>query len=166
VKGEDELTTRADFTPDEWSRLVQLPRWVVAAASASQRDTPHRTNVEIEAGLLASAHGRDTGNTFVAEVGEELMQVFDNRSTVNAIEFTDVEAGIGAVLDQSSAAMRLIGAKGAAVDAAAYRGWLLGITDVVIKAARTGDFMGFGGVLVTESEHRFRDRLAEALQTA
>jgi hypothetical protein len=157
------LTTRADFTPDEWSRLVQLPRWVVAAASAAQRDTPHRTNVEIEAGLLASAHGRDTGNAFVAEVSEELLHVFDNRSTVNAIGFTDVEAGIAAVLDQSATAMRLLSAKATPADAAAYRAWLLSITDIVIKAARTGDFMGFGGVLVTESEHAFRDRLATAL---
>ena len=142
---------------------MQLPRWVVAAASAAQRDTPHRTNVEIEAGLLASAHGRDSGNAFVAEVSEELLHVFDNRSTVNAIVFDNVEAGISAVLDQSSTAIGLLTAKAAPTDSAAYRAWLLAITDVVIKAARTGDFMGFGGVLVTESEHRFRERLAAAL---
>jgi hypothetical protein len=35
---------------------------------------------------------------------------------------------------------------------------------VVIAAARSNDFLGFGGQLVTESEQRFRDRLALVFQ--
>jgi hypothetical protein len=158
------VTTRADFAKDEWDRLVQLPRWVVAAASAAQRDLPHRTNIEIEAGLIASAQGRETGNTFLAEVGADTLRIFDDRSTVSAIEFSDVASGIAAVLERVGGVNQMLGAKVDPADAAAYRRWLLAITDVVISAARTGDILGFGGQLVTASEHRFRDRLAAVLQ--
>ena len=62
------MTTKAEFTTDEWDSLVQLPRWVCAAASAAQRDLAYRTKAEVEVGLLSSAHGRNMGNAFLAEV--------------------------------------------------------------------------------------------------
>jgi hypothetical protein len=158
------VTTRSAFAKDEWDRLVQLPRWVVAAASASQRDLSYRTNIEIEAGLIASARGRDTGNAFVAEVGSDTLRIFDDRSTVSAIEFKNTESGIATVLDRVGGVNQMLSAKADPADATAYRSWLLAITDVVISAARTGDILGFGGQLVTASEHRFRDRLAHVLQ--
>jgi hypothetical protein len=163
VGGEDVVTTRADFAADEWERLVQLPRWVVAAASAAQRDLPYRTNIEIEAGLISSAQGREAGNAFVAEVAEATLEIFDSRSTRFAIDFTDRDAGILATLEQAAGVHEMLKSKVGADDANAYRRWLLAITDVVISAARSGDFLGFGGQLVTESEHRFRDRLADTL---
>jgi hypothetical protein len=52
------MTTRADFASEEWDHVVQLPRWVVAAASAAQHDIAYRTNHEIESGFVASANGR------------------------------------------------------------------------------------------------------------
>jgi hypothetical protein len=159
------VTTRSAFAKDEWDRLVQLPRWVVAAASAAQRDLPYRTNIEIEAGLIASARGRDTGNAFVAEVGSDTLRIFDDRSTVSAIEFKDTASGIATVLDRVGGVNQMLGAKADPADATAYRSWLLAITDVVISAARTGDILGFGGQLVTASEHRFRDRLAHVLRS-
>jgi hypothetical protein len=157
------VTTPAAFAHDEWDSLVQLPRWVVAAASAAQYDRPHKTNVEVEVGLLASAHGRDTGNAFVAAVAEQTLRIFDDRATVAAIEFRDVPAGIATVLERAAAVNALLRDKADATDASAYRAWLLTITDRVIAAVRTGDFMGVGGELVTASEHRFRDQLAGVL---
>jgi hypothetical protein len=157
------VTTRDAFAHEEWDSLVQLPRWVVAAASAAQYDRPHKTNVEVEVGLLASAHGRDTGNAFVAAVAEQTLRIFDDRATVAGIEFRDTGAGIATVLDRVAAVNAVLRTRAEAADAAAYRAWLLSITDRVIEAVRTGDFMGVGGELVTESEHRFRDQLAEVL---
>ncbi len=71
---------------------MQLPRWVVAAASAAQHDLAYRTNHEVEAGFVASAHGRDTGNAFVTEVAGECMRIFDNRGVIAGTDFTDRDA--------------------------------------------------------------------------
>jgi hypothetical protein len=158
------MTTKADFAKEEWDSLVQLPRWVVAAASAAQRDLPHRTNAEVEAGLIASARGRETGNTFLAEVGADTLRIFDSMQTVHAIEFDDHEAGIATVLQRATDVNSVLGTRATPADAQAYRDWLLAVTDVVIAAARSHDFLGFGGQRITAAEQQFRDRLAAALQ--
>lgn len=158
------MTTKANFAGDEWELVVQLPRWVVAAASAAQHDLAYRTNHEVEAGFVASAHGRQSGNDFVTEVANECMRIFDNRGVVAGTDFTDRNAGIDAVLEKVGAVNRLVTAKADADDVTAYRKWLVAITDVVISAARSGDFLGFGGQMVTASEHSFRDRLVLTLQ--
>jgi hypothetical protein len=158
------VTTKADLAKDEWDRLVQLPRWVVAAASAAQHDLAYRTNIEVEAGLIASARGRDTGNAFLAEIAAETLRIFDDRSLVKSIDLTDRQAGIAGVLDLVGAANELLDAKVDRGDAMAFKRWLLAITDVVISAARSGDILGFGGKLITESEQDFRDRLAVVLR--
>jgi hypothetical protein len=157
------VTTKADFAQDEWDRLVRLPRLVVAAASAAQRDIAYRTTAEVEAGLVASARGRESRNAFVAAVAAEALRVFDDRSTLDGVSFADVESGIIAVLDRAAEANDTLREKASPADAAAYRAWLVKVADVVVSAARTGGFLGFGGRRVTEAERRFRDRLAAVL---
>jgi hypothetical protein len=145
--------------------LVQLPRWIVAGASQAQRDLPHRTTIEVEAGLIASAQGRDLGNAFVTEVAEATLRFFDNRATIAAIEFSDRAAGLSSVLEQARTANQVLKSKADVMDAMAYRRWLLSIADTVISAARTGDFLGIGGKVVTAKEQSFRDRLVLVLQS-
>jgi hypothetical protein len=157
------MTHRADFSPDEWELVVQTPRWVVAAASAAQHDVGYRTNHEIEQGFVATAHGRDTGNAFVTEVAAETLKVFDNRAVVGSTDFHDRAAGLDAVLAKVAAVATLLADRADPDDAGAYRRWLVEIADVVIRAARSKDFMGFGGQLVTEAESDFRDRLVATL---
>jgi hypothetical protein len=159
------VTTRADFTDEEWDRLVQLPRWVVAAASAAQRDTAYRTNIEMEAGYLASAKGRESENAFVAEVAADAMRIFDNKATVKAIEFSDRAGAIVSVLEQVRETNQMLKDRAHVSDAMAYRRWLLTLTDIVISAARTGGFLGFGGEVITSNEMLFRDRIVLALQS-
>lgn len=158
------MTTRADFAGDEWNRIVRLPRLVVAAASAAQRDVAYRTNIEVEAGLVASAKGRESSNKFVAEVAAETLRVFDDRSTLEGVDFAKPEVGIEAVLTRAAAVNEILKANADPADAAMYRRWLLKITEVVISAARTGGLLGFFGRRVTDSEKRFRDRLTATLQ--
>ena len=165
VEGEAEVTTKVDFTSDEWDLLVQLPRWVVAAASAAQHDLAYRTHMEMEAGFIASAKGGELGNAFVAEVTADTMRIFDTPATARAIEFRDRTAALVAVLDRVRTANQVLKDKAAIADGMAYRRWLLAITDIVISAAKTGGFLGFGGELVTTSERAFRDRLVLALQS-
>jgi hypothetical protein len=158
------MTTRADFAAEEWNLVVQTPRWVVAAASAAQQDLAYRTNHEIEQGFCATANGRHIGNEFVTEVAGETMKIFDSRTVVGATDFADRAAGIDAVLDKVAAVVRLLTDKAAPEDAKAYRRWLVDIADVVIRAARSHDFLGIGGEVVTRSERSFRDRLVLTLQ--
>lgn len=158
------MTSKADFAESEWDLLVQTPRWVVAAASAAQQDRAYRTNHEIEQGFVATAHGRQTGNAFVTEVAAETLKIFDSRTVVTPNDFADPAAGIAATLAKVEAVARMLAIKAPGADAQAYGDWLVEITDVVIRAARSNDFLGLGGELVTKAERDFRDRLVQALQ--
>jgi hypothetical protein len=115
------VTTRRDFDADEWEVIVAAPRWVVAAASAAQRDVGYRTEREIEMGLVASAQGQTDPNPFVAEVAHETVLAFASRDIVGATDFHDREAGISAVLDRVAAVVAILGAKAEPADAHAYR---------------------------------------------
>jgi len=159
------VTTRAGFAAEEWDLVVRLPRWIVAAASAAQQDLRYRTNIEVEAGFIAAADGREIGNAFVTEVALQTMRIYDDRSGLHAIEFDDRETGIKSVLERARVVNTLLKEKVEVGDAMAYRRWLLTINDVVISAARSGDFLGFGGTMVTAAELRFRDRLVLVLQS-
>jgi hypothetical protein len=156
------MTSRADFTDEEWDLVVAAPRWVVAAASAAQRDLAYRTDHEIEQGFVATAHGRCAGNDFVTAVAAETMKIFDSRTFV--ADFEDRSAGLDATVNRVAAVVELLAARASAEDAKAYRKWLVEIADVVIRAARSHDILGFGGELVTASERGFRDRLVLTLQ--
>ena len=157
--------TRAKFSDDEWDLMVRLPRWIVAAASAAQQDLAYRTTIEVEAGFIAAADGREVGNAFVTEVAGQTMKIYDNGSALEGIEFTDRDSGIISVLDQVRGVNQMLKERVDIADAMAYRRWLLSVADVVISAARSGDFLGLGGQRVTASEHRFRDRLLAVLQS-
>lgn len=163
------MTSRDSFSDDEWDLVIRTPRWVVAAASAAQRDVAYRTENEVEAGYVATAKGQFSGNAFITQVAAETMMIFDRPAgdALDRLASAAPEqraAGLDAVLDAVAAVHRLLAQKADAADAKVYRRWLVEITDVVITAARSKDILGFGGQLVTAAEQGFRDRLVLALQ--
>ncbi|MGE5830118.1 MAG: hypothetical protein ACM30G_17415, partial [Micromonosporaceae bacterium] len=117
-----------------------------------------------DGGLMHLGHARGWGNGILVGLGRDLVVDFEQPDP-GVIDFRDKEAGITRVLERVKAANELLTAVADRADAAAYREWLLGVTDVVIRAARTGDVFGIGGVLVTELEWRFRDELVQVFST-
>ena len=153
------MTVQGLFTPDEWDQILETPRWMVAAASAAQRDTARRTEHERQQGFIAIAHGRDLGSPLVSEVVEEYLA---SRRRVD-LDFADRDAGLAATLDRVAATLHVLMIKAAPGDARAYAGWLADITDAVIAAAPSGSI---GGPLVTTAEMAFRGRLRDTIKAA
>jgi hypothetical protein len=162
------VTDRSAFDQAQWKLLVQLPRWVAQAASAAEHDSPRQTAEEEEAGLLAIADGRTSSSALVAQIATELVEVYDEQQrpdpTAPTIDPHHPEAGLADVLDRARQGAALMIATAEPVEAAAYRRWLLAITDTVIGASRSGGVLGLGGQSVSENERRFREQLARALE--
>ena len=161
------MTEKSAFDQAQWRLLVQLPRWVAQAASAAERDSAHQTAQEEEAGLLAIADGRTSGSPLVARIATELVEVYDEQKpdpTAPKIDVHHPEAGLADVLERARQGAATMLATAEPTEAAAYRRWLLAITDTVIGAARSGGVMGMGGQSVSENERRFREQLARALE--
>jgi hypothetical protein len=163
---EQSAYTQLGFSDDEWGLLVGLPHAVLTAASAAENDSTRRTMAEGAAGHEAISAGRESASPLVAAVAVELLSRVGDPETgeeLPVIEPADPSAMIGDVLDRARAAAALLAARVDEGEAGAYKHWLVSIAEQVVTAAPSGGLLGLGGEQVTESERRFRDRLASAL---
>ncbi|MCW3817503.1 hypothetical protein ONA91_23910 [Micromonospora sp. DR5-3] len=154
------------FSDEEWGLLVGLPQSVLTAASAAESDGSRRTMAENAAGLESIAAGRESASPLVAAVaGEVVSRVGDPETGAELpmIETADPQALIDDVLARAAQASALLAGKVDEGQAGAYRHWLVEIAEQVVGAAASGGLLGLGGEVVSDSERRFRDRLAQVL---
>ncbi|MEU3453639.1 hypothetical protein ABZ671_08555 [Micromonospora sp. NPDC006766] len=154
------------FSDEEWGLLAGLPQAVLAAASAAESDGTRRTMAENAAGLAAIAAGRESASPLVAAVaGEVVSRVGDPEAGAELplIAPADPPALLDDVLARAGQACALLATKVDEGQAGAYRHWLVEIAEQVVGAAASGGILGLGGDLVSDSERRFRDRLAQVL---
>ena len=158
--------TEFGFSDGEWGLLAGLPQSVLTAASAAESDGARRTMAENAAGLDAIAAGRESASPLVAAVaGEVVTRVGDPEAgeELPVIEPADPGAMISDVLARARTASVLLARKVDEGEAGAYKHWLVSIAEQVVSASASGGILGIGGDVVTESERRFRDKLAEVL---
>lgn len=154
------------FSDEEWGLLVGLPQSVLTAASAAESDGTRRTRAENAAGLETVSAGRESASPLVAAVAREIVtRVGDPEAgeELPVIEPADPRAMIDDVLARAKAAAALLAQRVDEGQAGAYKHWLVEIADQVVGAASTGGILGLGGDVVSPSERRFRDRLAQVL---
>jgi len=121
--------------------------------------------IETEAGFLSVAEGRTLGSDLVKDIAQDTMGIFDEKRGLPesaGITFDDVDGGMEAVIERAQAALGLMQDR-APDDAAAYRRWMLAISDTVIAAARSHGVLGMGGTYVTDLEKGFDHRLERGL---
>jgi hypothetical protein len=158
------VAARSEFTAEERNLLVRLPRWVVGAANAVHPEGAARTRQKVENGFLSVANGRNLGNQLVKELADGALKVYDDDPSTSGID-VGTQAGIDLVIGYAQTAMLILRAKADEDDAAAYRRWLLDVTDFVITDVRH-ERIGFGSVHIHPDEKQFRDRLADATRPA
>ena len=160
------MTSQTVYSDVEWGLLVGLPQSVVVAVTSAEADGGRRTQAEGLAGIEAIAAGRDSGSALVHDVATEVVAQTGDPERGEApppIEFTDRAAGLAGVLDRAREASKLLSAKAAPGEAAAYRHWLMTIAEQVAAAAKSGGFLGIGGDRVSPAERKFLDDLAAVL---
>lgn len=165
------MTTRTDFTPEQWQALRSAPQLVALATAAAGRS-----------GLLGSlSEGMATASSIATAVRGDhplLKEVFDkDEIRVSQQEIREMIKGVSdkAMLntrlqdfaaDKIKLAVAALTAKGATADAEAYRKLLGGIADKVANASKEGGLLGFGGERVSEGERVFITKLHDLLGTA
>ncbi|MFG1917257.1 hypothetical protein [Micromonospora sp. NPDC048898] len=154
------------FSDGEWGLLVGLPQSVLTAASAAESDGTRRTMAETAAGLETISAGRESASPLVAAVAGEIVTRVGDPDTgeeLPAIAPADPAAYIDDVLLRAGEAAALLAARVDEGEAGAYKHWLVKIAEQVVGAASSGGLLGIGGEAVSDSERRFRDRLAHVL---
>jgi hypothetical protein len=159
------MTSKADFTDEEWPRLKRAPFVAGMAISLADPGGPIEAVKETSATLKtvrAAASGGRSG--LVGELASEVVEDAGHRKNPLGGFKPGNAANAGVeILEELREVNRIVSEKATPEDAAAVREWLLEAAQAAANAAKEGGFMGFHAERVSEGEQRMLDSLNEAL---
>lgn len=163
------MTTISDFSAEESQLLTETP-FAVGIVVMMSGKSGLGTVKEATAVTTSVLAGRQTytNDTLIQTLVSTLeAQTKADRSaakqTMNPFENMAPDQFLPTALDRCRQAAGLLAAKASPEEAANYKQWLLDIADKVANAAKEGDFLGIGGVRVSEAEKTAIQQITEAL---
>ena len=160
------MTSKADFTEEEWARIKRSPFVAGMAITLADPGGPIEAVKETSATLksvLAAAEQGGHGD-LVDAVAREVSD--DARARKNPLSgFRPTKgATVGVeILDELREVSRIVAETGTPEDVAALRDWLLATAQNAADAAKEGGFLGFHAERVSAGEQQMLDRLREVL---
>jgi hypothetical protein len=157
------VTSRTDFSDDEWARLGRAPLVVGMAITLADPGGPVGAVKESAAALrtLVEAARGDGFGDFVQAVARDIAAKGQRHENVMGGFTVDRRNPLPQVLDELRAVNALLLEKAAPDEVADFREWLKKAAQQTALAAREGGFLGIGGELVSEREQQMLDTLAE-----
>ena len=164
------MANKQNFTPEEWTKVLQSTMLVGIAVSAADPSGLWGTLKEAAAGSSALAAAKvDAGSNELVKAVAADLETSQGRSDVQKA-LNDCFAGAHPAdcVQRSLASLRevsaILNAK-APADETAFKAWLQGISQKVAEAAVEGSFVGFGGKRISDAEKATLGDIAEALDT-
>jgi hypothetical protein len=158
------MTTKADFTEDEWATLVRSP--IVAGMAITLADPGGPIEVVKETSAVvkfvtgSATEGRED---LVGEVAREVRALAEQRTNpVGDFKPRGPLAG-KQVVDEITRAGEIVSAKATPEEADAYRAWIVECAQRAADAAKEGGFMGFHAERVSQGEKDMLEQLRAAL---
>jgi hypothetical protein len=158
------MTTKADFSTEEWAELLQAPMTVTLYITISSPSLfgsikeVYSTAREI-AHLTQSQHE----NQLLRELASEFRERETARKAQPEIESRDPTQLKQAVLDDLQDVTRLLERRATSDESAEVRRWLYQIGVVAANAAKEGGFLGIGAVRVSPAEQAALEDLRRVL---
>ena len=161
------MTSKADFTEDEWTRLKRAPFLAGMAISLADPGGPIEAVKETAATLKSVVAAADGGSheALVQAIASDVRE--DARHRHSPMKGYKPSSGANAgveIVDQLSAVARLAEAKASPEEAEDLRTWLVAVAQEAANAAKDGGFMGFHAERVSDGEQQMLDRLGQALK--
>jgi hypothetical protein len=160
------MTSKADFTDEEWARLKRAPFVAGMAISLADPGGPIEAVKETSATLKTVLRAAEEGGRgeLVDAVAGDAAQDMKARKNPGAGFKPGKGANAGVeILDELRGVNRLVSEKATPEEAAAMRDLLMEAAQEAANAAKEGGFMGFRAERVSEGEQRMLDTLREAL---
>jgi hypothetical protein len=156
------MTSRQDFTDDEWSRVRRAP--LVAGVAISLADPGGPIEVAKEtAATLRSATLPPSQEELLAAVALDVQALARQRQNPLG-DFRPT--GGEQILDELRAVNELVTAKATPEEAEAFRRWLVAAAQAAADAGKEGGFLGFGAERVSAGERRMLDQVRAAVGMA
>jgi hypothetical protein len=162
------MATKASFTPEEWTLLLEAPMLAGMAVTAAE---PSGIVGVIQESLaagkaLVQVNTDAAANPLVKAVAAEFASSEGRTAARDGIK-ARFEGGKPSELKaRSLEALRRVSAllaTKAPEDATAFKAWLTSVAQRVAEAAKEGGFLGFGGVQVSEAEKATLAEIGTAL---
>ena len=148
------MTTKSDFTDEEWVRVRRAP--FVAGMAISMADPGGPIELTKESmGTVKSATNPPTREQLLAEVALDIQSMTQQRQ--NPLSGFKPQAP-EQILDEVRAATDIVSSK-ATEETAAFKQWLIASAQAAADAAKEGGFMGFGATQVSEGEQNMLEKL-------
>ena len=158
------MTSKADFSEDEWTRLKRAPFVAGMAISLADPGGPIELVKETAAALktVRDAESGGRGELIDAIAQEVVADTRQRKSPLHDFKPKGALAG-QEILEELAEVNRIVSAKAAPEEADAYRDWLKTAAQEAANAAKEGGFMGFHAERVSEGEQRMLDKIDEVL---
>ena len=159
------MTTKAEFTEDEWARLKRAPFIAGLAISLADPGGPIEAIKETAAALktvTAAADSTERGELVGALAREVTEEARHRKNPLSGFRPKGALAG-QEILDELRAVNAIVTEKASPEEAEAFRAWLLDAAKESADAAKEGGFLGFHAERVSEGEQRMLDQLAGVL---
>ena len=159
------MTSKADYTEQEWVRLRRAPFVAGLAISIADPGGPIELAKETIATLRATSTPPSQEELLVA-VSQEIGSMVNQKQNPMA-GFKPDSSALAAkmILDELTDVNEILTAKATPEEADAFRRWLLAAAQASADGAKEGGFLGFGAELVSQGEQRMLGELREALGT-
>ena len=160
------MTTKADFTDEEWVRLERAPMVAGMAISLADPGGPIEAVKETMAVFKTVTETAQSGEggELVSEVAKSFAEKAKKRENPMGGFKPKKGAMVGQeILEELGAVNDLVTQKATPEEAAGFREWLLSAAKRAADAAKEGGFMGFNAKRVSEGEQEMLDKLGEVL---
>lgn len=164
------MANKQNFTPEEWTKVLQSTMLVGIAVSAA--DPSGLWGTLKEAATASSAVIAAKSNAESNELIKAVASAFETprarsdvqRASTDCFSAAHPTDCVQRSLENLREVSKILDAK-APADAAVFKTWLRGISQKVAEAASEGSFLGFGGVRISDTEKATLDDIARALGT-
>ena len=162
------LTTKANFTSEEWGKLLASPMIAGMAITAADPSGLWGLLKEGMAGgwALVEARQSNQANPLVKAVAEDFSTAEGRTAARAAVDARFKGAKFDGLKDKALAELKsisgILDAK-APDDAPPFKAWLQNVAQKAAEAGKEGGFLGFGGVAVSEAEKATLGEISAAL---
>ena len=159
------VTTRSDFSEEDWSRIVRAPFVAGLAISLADPGGPIEAAKETMA-TLKSATNPPSREQLVTEVALDIQaEVQQKRNPLKGYRPSSQGTAPSGeqVLVELTAVQAIVAARATPEETLAFGQWLVATAQAAANAAKEGGFMGFGAEQVSKGEQAMLDQVRAAV---
>jgi hypothetical protein len=157
------MTTKSDFTEEEWIRVRRAPFVAGMAISLADPGGPIELAKE-SAASLKSATNPPTREQLLAEIALDVQAMTQQRQNpLSGFKPTNAATAGQQILDELRAVSAIVSSKATADEIPAFKRWLLTTAQAAADAAKEGGFMGFHAIQVSQGEDAMLDQVRSAI---